>query len=224
MLLSLPTYKFDYPRDAPSFGEEDRSRSTRQSGNKIRSATVTVPLQWFSTNALHEVITNKKPALFKIRNFDQQDTFDRIYRFAAHDKHTFCTSHSSHGSDGLKLSVVLDKRNTKNLHRIVDGIYPERDPPSIHPTEILNQVLSVNSPLLTTWLEIKVLIDSHYDVDKMQHDPETRDILIVTGNCSGVVGTHHNGGVLLDRNVTVVPCHYDDYGGWTVMGAGEKDI
>ena len=54
-----------------------------------------------------------------------------LFQFASHDKHTFCTANGSHKSDGLKLSAVLDNRNTKNLHRIEDGIYPERVLPTM---------------------------------------------------------------------------------------------
>jgi hypothetical protein len=114
LLLSLPTYKFDYPSFAPPFAEDGISRATRQSSNKISSATATV-----------------------------------LFHFVSHDKHTFCTSNGSHGSDGLKLSAVFDNRNTKNLHRIEDGIYPERVLPRMHPTEMLNQVFPPDSPLLT---------------------------------------------------------------------------
>jgi hypothetical protein len=34
---------------------------------------------------------------------------------------------------------VLDIKNTKNLHHIEDGIHPEKAPPTIHVTDILNQ-------------------------------------------------------------------------------------
>ena len=68
--------------------------------------------------------------------------------------------------------------NTKNLHRIEDGIYPENVLPTMHPTELLNQALSTESPLLTAWFDTKAYIDSKFDVAKMQHDPETRVILI----------------------------------------------
>jgi hypothetical protein len=153
LLLSLPPYKFDYPSFAPPFAEDGTSRATRQSVNKIRSATATVPVQWFSTEALDKAIATGQPALFKIRNFNKEHTLDRLFQFASHDKHTFCTVNGSHRSDGLKLSAVLDNRNTKNLHRIEDGIYPERVLPTMHPTEMLNQALP-ESHLLTAWLVI----------------------------------------------------------------------
>jgi hypothetical protein len=53
----------------------------------------------------------------------------------------------------------------------------------------------------------------------MNHDPETRAFLIATGNCSALVGTHRNGGVLLDSNGAVVPPHYDDYAGIAFLAA-----
>jgi hypothetical protein len=149
LLLSLPTYKFNYPSFVPPFAEDGSSRATRQSSNKIRSATATVPVQCFSAEALDKAIASCQPVLFKIRNFNKQDTLDRLFHFVSHDKHTFCTSNGSHGSDGLKLSAVFDNRNTKNLHRIEDGIYPERVLPRMHPTEMLNQVFPPDSPLLT---------------------------------------------------------------------------
>ena len=145
----MPTYKFDYPSYVTPFTEDGSSRATRHSGNKIRSATTTVPLLSFSTESLDKAIATGKPALFKITDFDKDDTLGRIFRFASQDKHTFCTSNGSHGSDGLKLSAVFDNRNTKNLHRIEDGIYPERVLTRMHPTEMLNQVFPPDSPLLT---------------------------------------------------------------------------
>ena len=86
---------------------------------------------------------------------------------------------------------------------------------------MLNQALP-ESHLLTAWLDTKAYIDSKFDVAKMQHDPETRAFLIATGNCSALGETHRNGGVLLDRNGAVVPTHYDDYGGFAFLAAGEK--
>ena len=218
LLLSLPTYKFDYPSFAPPFAEDGSSRATRQSSNKIRSATATVPVQCFSAEALDKAIASGQPALFKIRNFNKKDTLDRLFHFASHDKHTFCTSNDSHGSDGLKLSAVFDNRNNKNLHRIEDDIYPERVLPRMHPTEMLNQALPPDSPLLTAWFDTTAYIDSKFDVAKMQHDPETRAILIATGNCSALGTTQRNGGVLLDCNGAVVPTHYDDYAGLAFFG------
>ena len=71
---------------------------------------------------------------------------------------------------------------------------------------------------MTAWFDTKAYIDSKFDVAKMQHDPETRAFLIVTGNCSALGTTQRNGGVLLDCNGAVVPTHYDDYAGLAFFG------
>ncbi len=218
----MPTYKFDYPSYVTPFAEDGSSRATRHSGNKIRSATTTVPLLSFSTEALDKAIASGKPALFKIPGFDKKATLDHLVHFASQDKHTFCTSNGSRGGTGLKLSAVLNNTNTKNLHRIEDGIYPEKALPKMHPTELLNQALPAESPLLTAWLDTKAFIDAKIPASRMNHDPETRAILIATGNCSALVDTHRNGGVLLDGNGDVVPPHYDDYADLAFLAAGEK--
>ena len=68
--------------------------------------------------------------------------------FVINDLNTFCTSNDTHNSDDLKLCQVFNIKNTRNLHRIEDGIYLEKSPPTIHVTDILNQVCPPNSPLL----------------------------------------------------------------------------
>jgi hypothetical protein len=224
MLLNLTAYRHDYPHGPAPFADEDVVRSTRQTGNKIRIQTVTVPALDFSSAALLQAVTDKKPTLFKISNFDAADTLRGLNAFADHDNHTFCTSNGAHGSDGLKMRVVFNQGDTKNMLHIEDGIYPEIAPTTIHTTEILNQDCTPDSPLLGAWLDVKSLIDSHFSKERTGHSPETRSIVIATGSCSGVTGTHRNGGVLHDSNGAVVPCHYDDYGSFTVMGAGHKDF
>jgi hypothetical protein len=222
LLLSLPTYKFDYPSYVTPFAEDGSSRVTRHSGNKIRSATTTVPLLSFSKEALDKAVATGKPALFNIQDFDNKDTLACLFRFASLDKHTFCSSNGSHGGTGLKLSAVLNNTDKRNLHRIEDGIYPEKAQPQMLPTDLLNLALPADSPLLTAWLDTKAFVDAKFPAANMNHDPETRAFLIATGNCSALVGTHRNGGVLLDSNGAVVPPHYDDYAGIAFLAAGEK--
>ena len=183
MLLSLPVYRHDYPRSPAPFGDEGGVRSTRQSGNKIRSQTSTISAVDFSPAALLQAVTAKKPALFKIVNFDAAATLQGLNTFAAHDQHTFCTSLGAHGINGLKIRVVFNQSDTKNMLRIEDGIYPENAAPSIHATEILNQACPPDSPLLRAWLDAKALIDSHFSKDKTGHSPETRSIVIVGCLC-----------------------------------------
>ena len=222
MLLSLPAYLHDYPRGPSKFGDEGGVRSTRQSGNKIRSQTACISAVEFSSAALLRAVTAQKPALFKIPNFDAAATLEGLNAFAANDQHTFCTSQGAHGSDGLKMRVVFNQTDQKNMRRIEDGIYPEVALPSIYATEILNQACPPDSPLLRAWLDAKACIDSEFS--RAQTSPETRSIVIATGNCSGVTGSHRNGGVLTDSNGAVVSCHYDDYAAFAVMAAGHKDF
>jgi hypothetical protein len=73
--------------------------------------------------------------LFKIKDFDKSDTLARLVRFASHDKHTFCSSNGSHGGTGLKLSAVLNNSDKRNLHRIEDGLYPEKALPRTASTQ-----------------------------------------------------------------------------------------
>jgi hypothetical protein len=176
----------------------------------------------FSKEALDKAVATGKPALFNIQDFDNKDTLACLFRFASLDKHTFCSSNGSHGGTGLKLSAVLNNTDKRNLHRIEDGIYPEKAQPQMLPTDLLNLALPADSPLLTAWLETKAFVDAKFPAANMNHDPETRAFLIATGNCSALVGTHRNGGVLLDSNGAVVPPHYDDYAGIAFLAAGEK--
>jgi hypothetical protein len=224
MLISLPAYLHDYPRVPSKFGDEGGVRSTRQSGNKIRSQTACISAVEFSSDALLRAVTAQKTALFKIPNFDAAATLEGLNAFAANDQHTFCTSQGAHGSDGLKMRVVFNQTDQKNMRRIEDGIYPEVALPSIYVTEILNQACPPDSPLLRTWLDAKACIDSEFSRAQTGHSPETRSIVIATDNCSGVTGSHRNGGVLTDSTGAVVSCHYDDYAAFAVMAAGHKDF
>jgi len=75
------------------------------------------------------------------------------------------------------MRVVFNDDDKKNLKRIEDGIYPEKVPPALHATNILQQACPPKCPLLKTWLETKACVDTHFQKD--HHDPETRAMVIV---------------------------------------------
>ncbi len=54
------------------------------------------------------------------------------------------------------------------------------------------------------------------------HDPDTRGFVIVTGNCSGIQGTHTNHTVRVDKDVQLVGCHFDGYIALAMLGSGDK--
>jgi hypothetical protein len=108
MLPCLPAYKHDYSRYTAPFTEDGVTRATRHSGNKICSTIKSLPVQEFSTTALHQAVVAKTPALFTIKNFDPQGMLNGLHRFASQDQHTFYTSNGAHVSDGLKLRMVFD--------------------------------------------------------------------------------------------------------------------
>ena len=78
------------------------------------------------------------------------------------------------------------------------------------------------SKLLQAWLDAKKYVDNKYDKDG--YDPETRAILIVTGNCSGLRASSKEGGVWIDNTGQRVPPHFDEYAGLGFLGQGEKDV
>jgi hypothetical protein len=66
---------------------------------------------------------------------------------------------------------VFNDKNKKNFERIEDGIYPEKVPPALQATNILQQACPPNCTVMDTWLAIKAYIDTHFPPE--QHDPET---------------------------------------------------
>ena len=140
--------------------------------------------------------------------------------FVLNDQHTFCTRNGDHNSDGLKLRQIFNINDKKNMHRIEDGIYPEKAKPTIHVTDILHQVCPPNFPLLKSWSATKAFIDEQFL--RPDYGPETCVFIIVTGHWRGVSGFHHNGGVWVDVNDMTVDCHFDDFDSLAVLVNDEK--
>jgi hypothetical protein len=70
-------------------------------------------------------------------------------------------------------------------------------------TNILQQACPPNCPLLTAWLESKAYVNTHFHHD--QHDPETREMIIVTGDVSQVTKSAYttDTGCMLTRTVVI---------------------
>ena len=157
-----------------------------------------------------------KPALFKIPNFSPECMKSGLRSFALSDTHLFCTSGGGH----VQMRAVFNDDDKKNLKRIEDGIYPEKVPPALHATNILQQACPPKCPLLKTWLETKACVDTHFQKD--HHDPETRAMVIVTGDVSHVAGSHNCYGVQVDKHGHEVGVHFDDYASAGFLAAGSK--
>jgi hypothetical protein len=221
-MLSLPAYKHDHPDLASGHNDDGSSRSTRQSANKIKSVTKVVPTVPFSMTALDEAVKSETPTIFQLDCFNAGDFLIALNKFAHQDQHTYCTSNGAHNSEGLKLRQVFTMSSTTNAHRIEDGIYPEKALPALGVTELLNTACPPNCGLLQAWLHAKAYIDNTYAKDG--YDPETRAILVVTGNVSGFRATTKEGGVWIDNTGQRVPPHFDEYAGLGFLGQGEKDF
>ena len=210
MLLSLSSYRHDHPHDDLFPTHEGCSHVTRHSENKIRSAVGIVPVAQFSRESLVVVVTQRFPV--NPRPMTQDRTM-----FVANNENRFCTSNGAHNSDGLKRCQVTDR---KNMHRIEDDIYPEKTMSTMHTPDILHQACPPNCALLKTWLHSKAFIDQEFL--RPDNDSETRSFIIVTGNCSGVSDTHHNGGVWVDANSMRIDCHFDDFDSLVFLTTDEK--
>ena len=221
-MLRLPVYVHDNPILALPHNDVGSNRATRYSANKIKSVTLQVPTVAFSQESLDTVVQSDTPTIFELDRFNPGDFLIVLNKFAANDQHTYCTSNGAHNTGGLKMREVFNIRQNKNVHRIEDGIYPEKALPAQHVTDILNQSCPPNYPLLQVWLETKTYVDDKYA--KNGYDPETRAIMIVTGNCSGLTGTHQQGGVWIDNTGQRVPPHFDEYTGLGFLGQDEKDV
>jgi len=215
MLTSLPAYRHDHPNFVV-FGD----RNTRQSANKVHSEEVTVEPQDYTAEAWHAAVLRGTPALFKIPGFSPDIMMSALLAFTLTDNHLFCTTGGGHGSQGVKMRAVFNDDNKKNFNRIEDGIYPEKVAPALLATNILQQACPRNCPLLTAWLESKAYVDTHFQND--DHDPETREMIIVTGNVSQVHGSHNCYGVHIDKNGMRVGCHFDAFASACFLAAGSK--
>ena len=213
MLISLPAYKHDYPKCVVW-----SDRNTRLSANKVHSDQVTVEPQVYTAEAWHASVRRDQPALFKIPDFSPDVMKSGLRDFAQSDTHQFCTS----GGGAVQMRSVFNDENKKNLKRIEDGIYPEKVPPALPATNILQQACPPNCTVMDTWLAIKAYIDTHFPPE--QHDPETRAMTIVTGNVTGVVGSHKCYGVDVDKNGMRVGCHFDAFASAGFLLAGSKDF
>jgi hypothetical protein len=211
MLISLPAYKHDYPNCVVW-----SDRNTRHSANKVHSDQVTVEPQDYTAEAWHAAVRRDTPALFKIPGFSPDVMKSGLRDFALSDTHQFCTSGGGH----VQMRSVFNDENKKNFNRIEDGIYPEKVPPALHATNILQQACSRDSTVMNTWLGIKSYIDIQFPPD--HHDPETRAMIIVTGNVSHVVGSHKCYGVDVDKNGMRVGCHFDAFASAGLLLAGSK--
>ena len=98
-----------------------------------------MPVTEFFPEALEVSLYQFFPVVFRVRGFDPWEMTRGLTSFTLNDQHTFCTSNDTHNSDGLNLRQVFNINNKKNMHHIEDDIYPEKTPPTIHTTDILNQ-------------------------------------------------------------------------------------
>ena len=215
MLTSLPPYKHDHPNFVVF-----RDRHTRQSANRVHSEQVTVEPQEYTSEAWHAAVVDNKPALFQIPGFSPDNMKTALLEFARNDTHQFCTTGGGHGSQGVRMKLVFNDDDKKNLGRIEDGIYPEKVAPAVLVTNILQQACPSNCPLLQAWLQCRVYVDTHFQNN--QHDPETREILIATGDVSMVTGTHNRDGVQVDKTGWRVGCHFDAFASAGILAAGRK--
>ena len=217
MLISLPAYIHDHPNFVVC-----SDRNTRQSANKVHSEQVTVQPQDYTAEAWHAAVLRNTPALFKIPGFSPDAMKSRLRAFTLSDTHQFCTSGGGHGSQGVQMRAVFNDDNKKNFNRIEDGIYPEKVPPALHATNILQQACPPNCPFIKTWLESKAYVDTHFQ--NQHHDPETRAMIIVTGNVSQVDGSHNYYGVHVDKNGMRVGCHFDAFASKWQLGSWLQDL
>jgi hypothetical protein len=215
MLTSLPPYKHDHPNFVVFC-----DRTTRQSANRVHSEQVTVEPQDYTSEAWHAAVVLDHPAIFKIPGFSPDNMKTALLDFTRTDTHQFCTTGGGHGSQGVRMNVVFNDDNKKNLCRIEDGIYPEKVAPALLATNILQQACPSNCPLLIAWLQSKVYVDTHFH--KNHQDPETREIMIVTGDVSMVAGTHNCYGVFVDKKGWRVGCHFDAFASAGFLAAGHK--
>ncbi len=102
------------------------------------------------------------PTIFQLDRFNVGEFLLSMNKFASLDQHTYFTSNGAHNSGGLKLREVFSMRPNINVHRIEDGIYPEKALPALHVTEILNQVCAPNCGLLQVLIDVRTYIDNKY--------------------------------------------------------------
>ena len=141
--------------------------------NKVRSEEVTVQPQEYTAAAWHAAVLQDKLALFSIPGFDAERMKAALLRFALNDTHSYGTS----GGGRAKLRQVFNSQSTKNKTRIEDGLYPEKTPPALPATSILQQACPPNCPLLHAWLQGKAYVDEHFS--REDYDPETRGFIIL---------------------------------------------
>jgi len=213
MLTSLPAYIHDHPH-CVVFG--DHQRSSRRNMNKVRSEEVTVQPQEYTAAAWHAAVLQDKPALFSIPGFDAERMKAALLRFALNDTHSYGTS----GGGRAKLRQVFNSQSTKNKTRIEDGLYPEKTPPALPATSILQQACPPNCPLLLAWLQGKAYVDEHFS--REDYDPETRGFIIATGDLTGIVGEQECYGVHCDKNGMRVGCHFDSFAAIAFLASGSK--
>ena len=158
MLLCLSPFLHDFPKPPSSFFTHTANRSTRACVNRIHSKTITVPVVDFTRAALDTAVSQNKLALFDIQNFDVKTMFSGLQAFTVRDNHYFTTNTDAHGSGGFKFKQVFDFKDNKNLKHIEDGTYPEKAPPPMTPTDILNESCPQNSSFLETWLTCQKFI------------------------------------------------------------------
>ncbi len=126
--------------------------------NKVRSEEVTVQPQEYTAAAWHAAVLQDKPALFSIPGFDAERMKAALLRFALNDTHSYGTR----GGGRAKLRQVFNSQSTKDKTRIEDGLYPEKTPPALPATSILQQACPPNCPLLLAWLQGKAYVDEHF--------------------------------------------------------------
>lgn len=119
----------------------------------MHSEQITVEAQDYTAEAWHAAVLLDKPALFRISGFNPDIMKSALLNFTLADTHLYCTSGGGHGSHGVKMRNVFNCQNTKNLIRIEDGTYPEKIPPALLATNILQQACPPNCPLLKAWLQ-----------------------------------------------------------------------
>jgi hypothetical protein len=110
MLTSLPPYKHDHPNFVVFC-----DRTTRQSANRVHSEQVTVEPQDYTSEAWHAAVVLDQPALFKIPGFSPDNMKTALLDFTRTDTHQFCTTGGGHGSQGVRMNVVFNDDNKKNL-------------------------------------------------------------------------------------------------------------